>query len=87
MSFTFTTTHVSVNDGTPVMAVSTDPFVVINEDGTAWLAEPSNWVEPEKEWQPMTLSQVKAYLAGYICVGSPPEFTDIRETEHGVEYR
>jgi hypothetical protein len=41
--FTYRDTHVSKGDGSPAMLVSEDPFVLINEDGYTWLADPGDW--------------------------------------------
>lgn len=43
MRFNYRHTHVSRGDGSPAMAISADPFVLINEDGHAWLADPKDW--------------------------------------------
>lgn len=42
---------------------------------------------PPREWQPMTLPQIKAYLDGHVVPGVGRDDYETRETEHGVEYR
>lgn len=43
MTFDYHDTHTSVHDGSSAMLVSQEPFVLINEDGYAWLDDPGDW--------------------------------------------
>lgn len=59
--------------------------------GVGTTAEAVYFIRPPREWQPMTMPQIRKWLSGHLrfptSIEGYGDATEVRETEHGVEYR
>lgn len=84
--FEYEATHMSRHDGSPAMALPTDPgtLVLVNEDGYVWIAEPENWKD---------LSKINAFTYFVTVVTETQEQADTiiaerleNDEDYGFEY-